>query len=84
MKNKSQSPLPRQKVFGRNHTDRPLSFPEAIQAVMGGKKIKRIEWGDKEEYGLLKDNFLMIYRNDKFHTWIVSEGDMFSIDWIIV
>lgn len=61
-----------------------MPFPDAIKEVMGGAKIRRVEWSDPEEYALLKDSFLMIHRNDKFHTWIVSEGDMLAIDWVIV
>lgn len=61
-----------------------LSFDVAIKALMGGAKIRRAEWGDVQEYCLLKDSFLMIHRNDKFHTWIVSEGDMLVTDWVIL
>ena len=78
---KSQSPLP---PLANNKIKTELSFAEAITALSGGKKIRRLEWSDKEEYCLLKDNFLMIHRNDKFHTWIVSEGDLLAIDWIVI
>lgn len=78
-KTKSLSPLPKQIMRAK-----VLSFTDAIMAVVGGKKIRREEWSDKEEYCLLKDNFLMIHRNNKFHTWIVSEGDLLAMDWIIV
>lgn len=61
-----------------------LSFPEAVAKLIGGAKIRRLEWTDGAEFCLLKDNFLMIHRNEKFHTWIVSEGDMLAIDWVIV
>mgnify|MGYP001571625322 CR=1 len=74
----SQSPVPSIKK------DPSKSFPGAIQALMNGKKIRRQEWADAEEYCLLKDNFLMIHRNGAFHTWIVSEGDLLAIDWVII
>jgi len=61
-----------------------LAFPEAIRALIGGKQIRRKEWSDGSEFGLLKDSFLMIHREDKFHTWIVSEGDLLAIDWVII
>ena len=77
----SRSPLPTAKpVLGQIS----MKFPQAIERLIGGAKIRRIEWASKEEYGLLKDNFLMIHRGDKFHTWIVSEGDMLSTDWVII
>jgi len=78
--NKSQSPLPptnSKKEVG-------TTFPLAIGYIIIGKKVHRLEWSDPEEYGLLKNSFLMIHRNGKFHTWIVSEGDMLAIDWIIM
>ena len=80
MKNKSQSPLPP----SLNPTIKgERAFPDAIDALIGGKKIRRLEWSDPEEYCLLKDSFLMIHREGKFHSWIVSEGDLMAIDWII-
>ena len=61
-----------------------MKFPQAIEMLIGGAKIRREEWLDKEEYGLLKESFLMIHRGDKFHTWIVSEGDLMAQDWVII
>ncbi|MBI4092177.1 MAG: DUF2829 domain-containing protein [Candidatus Levybacteria bacterium] len=78
-KNKSQSPSP-----STHKVEVKLSFPVAMQNIMNGSKVRRTEWTDKEEYCLLKDNFLMIHRNNKFHTWIVSEGDMLAIDWVTI
>jgi len=75
------SPLPKKKA---DKIVTNLSFPNAIQAIINGEKVRREEWADKEEYCLLKDNFLMIHRNGKFHAWIVSEGDVMAIDWIVI
>lgn len=82
-KNKSQSPLP---PAGKNPSNKSqsLAFPEAISLIMAGKKVRRLEWTDLEEYCLLKDSFLMIHRNGKFHQWIVSEGDMMAVDWVVI
>lgn len=52
--------------------------------LIGGGKIRRVEWNDADEYCLLKDSYLMIHRGGKFHTWIVSEGDLLASDWVIV
>lgn len=76
----SQSPVPK-KV---RKLDISLAFPEAVRAVIGGSRIHRKEWSDPQEYGLLKDSFLMIHREGKDHTWIVSEGDLLAIDWMII
>jgi len=61
-----------------------VSFTSAIESLIGGAKIRRQEWTDGDEFCLLKDNFLMIYRGGKFHTWTVSEGDLLAIDWKII
>ena len=74
----SKSPLPKKRNFNVE-----MPFPDAVKQIMGGKKIRRIEWADEKEHGVLKDNFLMIFRNDKYHTWILSEGDILAIDWIV-
>ena len=74
----SQSPVPFSRIL-KHKTE--VGFPEAMKAILDGKKIRRTEWSDKEEYCLLKDNFLMIHRSGKFHAWIVSEGDLLAIDW---
>ena len=76
----SASPVP---VAIKKNPD-GLAFPDAIKALIGGAKIHRKEWGDNGEYGVLKDSFLMIHRNDQDHTWIVSEGDLLAIDWVIL
>ena len=61
-----------------------LRFPDAIQCIMDGKKVRRTEWENVEEYCLLQDNFLTIHRNNKFCAWIVSEGDLLATDWVII
>ena len=78
---KSASPLP---VKGKKFEKRVVGFPEAIGALIGGAKIRREEWSDASEFGLLKDQYLMIHRGNKFHAWLVSEGDLLALDWIII
>lgn len=77
----SASPVPKKVAVA---VSKGVAFDVAIKAVMGGAKIHRVEWEDAQEYCLLKESFLMIHRNDKFHTWIVSEGDMLATDWMIL
>ena len=79
----SASPVPK-KVVVANKPAQVVAFDVAIKAVMGGAKVRRADWEDEQEYCLLKESFLMIHRNDKFHTWIVSEGDMLATDWMIL
>lgn len=80
---KSLSPVPNKFPIIKTNS-KNLSCLEAIRAIINGFKVRRIEWGDDNEFCVLKDNFMMIHRNNKFHTWIVSEGDLMAIDWIII
>lgn len=63
-----------------------LNFPDAMYEVIKGKKIKRKEWEDKNEYGIFMDAKLMIMKHDdsKFHPWIISEGDLLADDWYTI
>lgn len=61
-----------------------FNFPNAMQQIIEGKRIQREEWENKEEYCLLKDAFLMIYRNGKFHQWVINDGDLLAEDWIVL
>ena len=74
----SLTPLPRKP--GESIT---ISFPDAIQAIISGKKVRRMDWTD-EDYGLLKGEWLTIFTKGKFHTWSVSLGDMEANDWYIM
>jgi len=76
---KSESPLPA-------HTgQRQMNFFKAIELVNDGEKITRIEWGDEKVYGIKKDGFLMLHKDDdKFHQWIINDGDLEAVDWIII
>lgn len=63
---------------------KPLTFPEAISEVIKGKKITRLDWDDKAEYGLIRDGWLMIHTRGSYHQWTVSDGDLEAVDWIVV
>lgn len=74
------------------HSPRPpgpaptgMDFPVAIRAVIDGKRITRLEWGNKNDFGELKGGFLQIHttKDGKFHTWTVSEGDLLAHDWVV-
>lgn len=74
----SRSPLPKKKP-------EPMSFPQAIQAVMDKKKITRREWADSRIYGFLNGEVLSLHKeDDKNYQWIVSEGDLMAGDWMVL
>ena len=62
-----------------------LDFPDAIREVMDGKKIFKLDWKEKEFYGVLRNGQLVLHKADgKFYQWIISEGDLFGTDWIVL
>lgn len=62
-----------------------LDFPNAIRAIVEGKKVTRLAWNDKDIYGLHKDTFLMLHKKDGIlYIWTVSTGDLLAEDWILV
>ena len=70
-----ESPLPVEEE------EKLLTFAEALQEALIGKRIQRKEW-DKSEYGLFEGDFLHIFIGGKMHVWEVSKGDLVENDWI--
>ena len=73
------TPIPRKK--GQSIT---MSFPDAIREIVKGNKVRRMEWPTEADHGLLRDGWLSIFTNGKYHVWKVSDGDMEGQDWIVV
>ena len=73
------TPIPRKK--GQSIT---MDFPNAMREVSKGKKVRRMSWETDSDRGLLKDGWLSIHTKGKYHTWLVSDGDMEGQDWIII
>ena len=73
------SPVPLQ---GRKPLE--LSFPDAMREVMDGKKVTRLAWESNSIFGCLKDTFLMIFIRGEYHQWIVNDGDLTAIDWVVL
>lgn len=61
-----------------------MAFPEAIRMIIEGKKVRRLSWGQVDDYGFLKDSWLTIFTKGNFHTWNVNDGDLEGLDWVIV
>jgi len=63
-----------------------MDFFDAIREIMhGDTKVTRTEWGNNEEYCLLKDGILTLHKADgKFYSWLISDGDINAVDWNIV
>ena len=66
-------------------TYKEMTFPEAMKEVIGGKKIHKKEWEDKEYYGFLNGDILSLHKPDgKNYQWIISDGDLYGDDYIIL
>lgn len=59
-------------------------FPTAIKMVTDGKKISRKEWKNPKIYGVMKNEALVLCKEDRDHSWIISTGDLTSKDWFVV
>lgn len=77
-----RSPLPGEKVEPRKEL---MDIHKAIEHLLLGNKVTRVEWGDIGWYGFIneKDGILMIHKPEGTnHQWIVSDGDLSTKDWI--
>jgi hypothetical protein len=62
-----------------------MVFLDALGEIMTGKSVTKLEWGDKKYFGFLKDGRLTLHKPDgKFYDWILSDGDLFGDDFILL
>ena len=61
-----------------------LDFFQALKQALKGKKIHKLEWKNKDEYGLIKGGLLKLHTKGVTYDWIVSDGDMKGKDYIIL
>ena len=61
-----------------------MDFYKALKMIFSfaGSKITRLDWADRAVYGEVIDGTLKIYKEDKYHDWIVGIGDAEAVDWI--
>lgn len=79
----STSPKVTKKATPEPQVSEQMDFPAAMQAVIDGKKITRLEWLKPEEYGYLAGTLKIKLSDKAFHDWIVSDGDMYGKDWVV-
>lgn len=62
-----------------------MKFPAAMNELIHGKKIHKLEWKDKQYFAVLKDNRVKLHKPDgQFYDWILSDGDVLGEDWVVV
>lgn len=59
-----------------------MDFPNALREIIAGKCVTKMEWNDPNTYLVLKDNTLMLHKDDGFYPLIVTDGDLFGEDFV--
>lgn len=78
----STSPISKQ---SKNKENVIMNFSSAINQLLNGKKIHKLEWIDKEYYGILENTILKLHKSDsKMYNWILNEGDLIGEDYIVI
>lgn len=68
-----------------NKQEETFDFSTAIKEVVAGKKITKLEWANSSIYGMLRDEILMLHKeDDKFYSWILSTADILGEDYIVI
>lgn len=82
------TPKPNDRPIENKKVSRMMSFSEAIEEILAGKKVTRLEWERVNEYVFLKEGFLSIHhyadKPEVTHRLLVSAGDMTATDWMII
>lgn len=62
-----------------------IDFYKALKEIMTGKSVTRKEWGSRKTYCFLRDGRLSLHKPDgKDYDWIISDGDIYGDDWIVL
>jgi len=81
--NEAMSPAPK-KVEEKVDLNQ-MDFPTALKEVIEGKKITKLEWCNKDMYGIFENDWLILYREDgKPHQWMLNGGDLQGKDWVVI
>lgn len=87
--------IPRSPVYTKppvieGETVKALTFLEAMQAIIDGKRITKQEWNNTDIFCELMDGFLMIHlkkegeQGARYHRWEISEGDLIGEDYFVI
>jgi len=63
-----------------------MDFAGCLDAILGGSKVRRLEWPDNGTYVVMADEKIMIFKpeDDMLHPLILSRGDMVNNDWVML
>jgi len=63
-----------------------IDFSQAVGEMLLGKKIHKLDWKDREYYGMIgKDNVLGLHKPDEsFERWSLSRKDLEGTDYTVI
>lgn len=62
-----------------------MNFNQAMEVVVIGKKVHKLQWKDKEYYGFLEKDVLILHNPEgTTDRWILSKGDLEGTDYVII
>lgn len=65
--------------------NKEMEFTKALDAILDGRKLRRVSWQDPSVCIFLADGLLKIrLGNGQLNGLIVAEADLQAVDWIIV
>jgi hypothetical protein len=69
----------------QKNNNKNLTFNEALELLIKGNKIHKLEWKNRSYYGRLVNQVLKIHKPDgKFYDWVLSYGDLTGDDYIVI
>jgi len=81
------SPLPTQSPTKARQAVEPgqMDFYDALRELAGGRRIRKLEWPNPGDYGILRNSRVQIFltKDGLFHDWILNDGDLAGDDWVI-
>ena len=61
-----------------------MTFPKAIEEIIAGNKLTRLEWKNSNIYICLDGDLMLVKEDGTKHSLIVSSGDILGTDWVVV
>ena len=61
-----------------------MSFPQAMEQIKEGKAITKLEWDKPDDICRLRGEWLSIRRDGTWHQWVINDGDVLGMDWMVV
>ena len=62
-----------------------MSFNKALDKLMNGRMVRRMEWEDPDIHLALINDVVMIYQTEdkKYYSLALSSGDILGNDWVL-